>query len=57
MQEMQETMGSICELGGFLEEEIATHFSILAWNIQRSLVAYSQWGYEESDDSRKESHD
>ena len=28
-----QNMGSICELGRFLEEEIATHSSILAWNI------------------------
>ena len=27
-----------------LEEELATHFSILAWRIpQRSLVSYSPW--------------
>ena len=31
-----------------LEEVLATHSSILAWEIpQRSLVGYSQWGYKE----------
>ena len=33
-----------------LEEELATHFSILAWRIpQRSLAGYSPWDHEESD--------
>ena len=34
-----------------LEKEMATHSSILAWEIhvQRSLVGYSPWGHEESD--------
>ena len=34
-----------------LEEEMATHSSILAWKIhgQRSLVGYSPWGYKEMD--------
>ena len=34
-----------------LEEEIAIHSSILAWEIQgqRSLVGYSPWGRKESD--------
>ena len=34
-----------------LEKEMATHSSILAWEIhgQRSLVAYSPWGPKESD--------
>ena len=38
--------GSIPGLGGSLEEETATHSSILAWKIplQRSLVGYSPWG-------------
>ena len=33
-----------------LEEEMATHSSILAWKIhgQRSLVGYSPWGRTES---------
>ena len=33
-----------------LEEEMATHSSILAWEIpQRSLVGYSPWSRKESD--------
>ena len=37
-----------------LEKEMATHFSILAWEIhgQRSLVGYSPWGCKESDTTR-----
>ena len=33
-----------------LEEEMATHSSILAWKIhgQRTLVGYSPWGLKES---------
>jgi len=32
-----------------LEEEMTTHYSILAWEIhgQRSLVGYSLWGHKE----------
>ena len=34
-----------------LEEEIATHSSILAWKShgQRSLTGYSPWGHKELD--------
>ena len=32
-----------------LEEEMATHSSILAWGIPWSLEGYSQWGLEELD--------
>ena len=34
-----------------LEEEIVTHYSILAWEIhgQRSLVGYSPWGRKKLD--------
>ena len=36
-----------------LEEETATHSSVLVWrvpmNSQRSLVGYSPWGHKESD--------
>ena len=34
-----------------LEEEMAPHSTILAWEIhgQRSLAGYSQWGRRESD--------
>ena len=36
---------------GSLEKELATHSSILAWEIpwRWSLVGYSQWGRKESD--------
>ena len=32
-----------------LEKEMATHFNILAWRIQRSPADYSPWGCKESD--------
>ena len=33
-----------------LEKEMATHSSILAWEIpQRSLASYSSWGHKESE--------
>ena len=40
-----------------LEKEMATHSSILAWEIhgQRSLVGYSPWGCKESDTTEHES--
>ena len=42
--------GLIPGLGRSLEEEMATHSSILAWRIpQRSLVGYSAWGCKKSD--------
>ena len=38
------SLGQECSL----EEEMATHSSILAWNIgERSLVGYSLWGHKE----------
>ena len=38
-----------------LEEEVATHSSILAWRIpwQRSLVGYSAWGPKDSDTTKQ----
>ena len=38
-----------------LEEEMATHSSILAWRIPwtEELVGYSPWGYKESDTSER----
>ena len=43
-----EDVDSIPRSGMFLEEEMATHSSILAWkNGQRSLVGYSLWGQKE----------
>ena len=49
MQEMQ-----VLSLGGEdpLEEEMATHSSMLAWRKShgpRSLAGYSPWGHKESD--------
>ena len=52
MQEMQETGARSLGQEDPLEEEMATHSSILAWRIpQRSLVGYSSWGHKESDTS------
>ena len=40
-----------------LEEEMATHSSILAWTIpSRSLVGYSPWGHKESDTTEQLAH-
>ena len=39
-----------------LEEEMATHSSILAWKIpwtERILVGYSPWGHKESDTTER----
>ena len=51
MQETQEMQ--VRDLGQEdpLEDEMATHSSILAWGIrgQGSLVGYSSWGCKESD--------
>ena len=39
-----------------LESEMATHSSILAWEIpwQRSLVGSSPWGFKESDSTEQQ---
>ena len=51
MQETQETWARSLGQEGPLEEETATHSSILARESheQRSLAAYSPWGHKESD--------
>ena len=51
MQEMQETWVQSLGQEDALEEEMATHSSILAWKShgQRSLAEYSLWGCKESD--------
>ena len=51
MQEMQEIWVPSLSQEDPLEKEMATHSSILAWEIhrQRSLVGYSPWGGKESD--------
>ena len=58
MQEIQKTW--ILSLGREdpLEEEMATHSSILAWRIpwMRSLVGYSPWGCKESDTTERLTH-
>ena len=49
---MQETRVQSLGQEDPLEKEMATHSSILTWEIlhgQRSLVGYSPWGYKESD--------
>ena len=49
MQEMQEMQVQSLSWEDPLENEIATHSSILAWKShgQRSLVGYSPWGHKE----------
>ena len=51
VQETQETWVPSLGQKGPLEEGMATHSSILAWEIrgQRSLVGYSPWGRKESE--------
>ena len=51
MQETQEMQVQSLGWEDLLEEEMATHSSILAWEIpgQRSLVGYSPRGSKESD--------
>ena len=58
MQEMQETWVQSLGWEDALEEDTATHCSILAWRIhgQRSLVGYSPWGCKESDTTKVTSH-
>ena len=48
---MQETQVQSLSWEDPLEEEMATHSSILAWRIPgtESLVSYSPWGHKESD--------
>ena len=51
MQETQETQVGSLGQEDLLEKEMATHCSILAWEIPwtRSPVVYSPWGRKESD--------
>ena len=52
MQEMQETQVRSSGQGDPLEEEMATHFSILAWKIpwiEEPGGLYSPWGRIKSD--------
>ena len=51
MQETQETQVRSLDQKDLLQEEMATHSSILAWEIhgQRSLEGYTLWGLRELD--------
>ena len=51
MQEEQERQVQSLGWEDPLEEEMATHFSILAWKFhgQRSLAGYGPWGHKELD--------
>jgi len=49
MQEPQEMQVQSLGREDPLEEGMATHSSILIWNIPWSLVGYSPWGCKESD--------
>ena len=52
MQERQETWVRSLGLEDPLEEEMAAHFSILAWEIpwtEEPAEGYSPWGHKESD--------
>ena len=48
---MQEMQVGFLDRKDPLEKEMATHSSVLAWEIhgQRSLAGYSPWGPKESD--------
>ena len=51
MQELPEMPVQSMGREDLLEEEVATHSSILAWEIPstRSVVSYSPWGHKKSD--------
>ena len=49
MQETQVTWVRFLSWEDPLEEGMATHSSILAWRIPRSLAGYSSWSHKESD--------
>ena len=51
MQEMQETHVPSLSQEDLLEEEVATHSSVLAWKFhgQSGPAGYSPWGHKESD--------
>ena len=49
-----ENVSWICGREDPLEKEIATHCSVLAWEMdQRSLVGCSPWGHAESDTTER----
>ena len=51
-------VGSVPWLGRSLEEEMATHSSILVWRNPwtQSLVGYSPWGHKEADTLSMNTH-
>ena len=55
---MWETRGRSLGWEDPLEQEIAPHSSIVAWEIhgQRSLAGYSPWGHKESDTTSTHTH-
>jgi len=55
---MQETRVRSLGWEDSLEEEVATHSSVLAWRIrgQRSVAGYSPWGRKESDTTAVAGH-
>ena len=46
---MRETQVQSLDWEDVLEKEMATHSSILAWEIPWSQSGYSPWGHKESD--------
>ena len=54
MQETQETWVRLLDREDAVEEEMATHSSILAWKIPwtEGLADYSPWGRTESDTTK-----
>ena len=48
---MQETRVQSLGWEDPLEKDMATHSSTLAWEIQRSLMGYSKWGSQKSQDT------
>ena len=55
MQETQETWVRLLDREDAVEEEMATHSSILAWKIPwtEGLADYSPWGRTESDTTKQ----
>ena len=58
MLEPQETQVQPLGWEDPLEDEMATHSSILAWKLhgQRSLTSYSPWGHKEVDLTEHTAH-
>ena len=56
MQETQEMWVQSLGLEDPLEKEMATHSSVVAWEIPWSLAAYSPWSHKESDKTEMTEH-